>query len=104
MCDEEVEIRKMIFERHFKLLQNEHVKIDAEQFKGLEREYQKVLRTKLDSKVKEEFKEFMSQVHLCLKLINKCPDKGILDDEVKESVDEIMPQIDFEQVFLDRSA
>ena len=91
MEEEEVEIRKMIFERHFKLLQDSHVKIDAEQFARLEREYRNVLRTKLESTVKEEFKEFISQVHLWLKLINKCPDKTILDEEVKESVEEIVP-------------
>ena len=57
----------------------------------MESEYKRTLRSRLDTNIKKEFREFMSQVHLCLKLINKCPDKGILEDEVKEEIEDMMP-------------
>ena len=41
---------------------------------------------------------------MCLKLLQKCPTKDLLDNEVKEKVEELCPQVNFEQLFTDRAA
>ena len=107
MEDEELEISRIIFEKHFTLLKDEHLKLDVEQYKRVEKEYKRIRasgRNELSEEMVSEFKEFAQTVNLCLKLITKCPDKDILEEEVKDQVIEMMPQIDFEQVFLDKSA
>jgi len=37
-------------------------------------------------------------------ILKKCPTKELLEKEVKEKVDEICPQINFDQLFIDRAA
>ena len=70
----------------------------------MEREFRAFLREKLSKEMVSEFKEFMQQVHLCLKLINKCPDKDLLENEVREKVEELIPQVKFDQLYIDRAA
>ena len=41
---------------------------------------------------------------MCLKLINKCPDKDLLENEVREKVEELVPQVKFDQLYIDRAA
>lgn len=91
MEEEEFEVRKLIFEKNFKLISGEHIQIEIDQFNQMEREFRAFLRDKLSKEMVGEFKEFMQQVHLCLKLINKCPDKDLLENEVREKVDELIP-------------
>ena len=91
MEDEELEVRKLMFEKNFKLIQGEHIMIEIEQFKTMEREFRQILRNELSEDLVSDFKEFMGQVHLCLKLINKCPDKDLLENEVREKVEELVP-------------
>lgn len=41
---------------------------------------------------------------MCLKLLSKCPTKELLDNEVKDKIEELCPQVKFEQLFIDRAA
>ena len=104
MEDEEVEIRKLMFLKNLKLILAEQIKINVDQFKALQTEFKQVLKHELDTEKADEFKEFMNQVNMCLKLLQKCPTKDLLDNEVKEKVEELCPQVNFEQLFTDRAA
>ena len=42
MEDEELEISRIIFEKHFTLLKDEHLKLDVEQYKRVEKEYKRI--------------------------------------------------------------
>lgn len=57
----------------------------------MQEEFRQDLRQELDSEIAKEFKEFREQVNLCIKFIQKCPTKDLLDNEVKEKIEELCP-------------
>ena len=91
MESEEVQIRKLMFEKNLALILAEHVKIDVDQFKAMEKEFRSVLKEHLSSESATSFSDFRTSVNLCLKLLKKCPTKELLDKEVKEKVLEMCP-------------
>ena len=104
MEDEETGIRKLMFQKNLSLIQAEHVKINVQQYRTMQQEYRQVLRRELDAETITEFKDFSESVTMCLKLLQKCPTKDLLENEVREKVEELCPQVDFEQLFIDRAA
>jgi hypothetical protein len=96
MEEEELEIRRLIVRKSLDLVLAEHMKIDVEQFKALKNEFRQVLKKKLSKKESETYIEFIQQVDLCLKLVRKCPTKELLENEVREKIEELCPQVTFE--------
>ena len=96
MEDEENEIRRLIVRKSLDLVLAEHMKIEVEQFKAIEREFRQVLKKYLSKKESEPYIEFIQQVSLCLKLVLKCPTKELLENEVREKIEELCPQVTFE--------
>ena len=55
-----------------------------------------MLKQELNAETIAEYKDFSESVTMCLKLLSKCPTKDLLDNEVREKVEELCPQVDFE--------
>ena len=91
MEDEEIEVRKLMFQKNLVLILDGHIKIDVEHFKAMQTEFKSVLRKELDADIVEKFKEFMQTVNGCLKALTRCPTKELLDNEVKDFITEECP-------------
>jgi len=59
MEEEEVEIRRLIVRKNLDLILDEHIKIDGEHYKSLDKEYRQVLKKELSEEESEPYTEFL---------------------------------------------
>ena len=95
--DEEAQIGLMIFEKNFELILQEHKTINYEQFKNMEVEFKKRLKSHASTKLRQKFKDAKERVSNCVNIIAFCPTKALLENEAREQVSDLCTFVNFEQ-------
>ena len=97
MEDEEAQIRLMIFEKNLELILQKHQTINYEQFKNLEVEFKKRLKSHSSKQLCQKFKDAKERVSNCVNIIAFCPTKALLENEAREQVSDLCNFVNFEQ-------